>query len=133
MAGAAASIVLAFPFFWLMNTGSTPWVFVAVILAYSIAVGAQYGVEPAFFSELFGTNVRYTGISIGYQVTAVFAGGLAPFIASTLVAWTGGDPWPVALYVAVASVISLVSAYLATETFQSDLADLSAKNLTPIE
>ena len=74
----------------------------------------------AFFSELFGTNVRYSGVSLGYQLAAVFAGGLAPFIATALLAWAGSY-WPVALYVMAAGLISFVSVYLATESFREDL------------
>ena len=50
----------------------------------------MFATQPAFFSELFGTNVRYSGVSLGYQLTAVFAGGLAPFVATALLVWAGG-------------------------------------------
>jgi MFS transporter, MHS family, shikimate and dehydroshikimate transport protein len=90
------------------------------VLAYAVGNGAMFATQPAFFSELFGTNVRYSGVSLGYQLSAVFAGGLAPFIATVLLAWAGSY-WPVALYVMAAGLISFVSVYLATESFREDL------------
>jgi MHS family shikimate/dehydroshikimate transporter-like MFS transporter len=59
---------------------------------------------------------------LGYQVSAVFAGGLAPFIATALLAWAGSY-WPVALYIMAVSLISFVSVYLATETFRGELTE----------
>ena len=44
----------------------------------------MYGPQAAFFSELFGTKVRYSGVSIGYQLASILAGGLAPLIAVEL-------------------------------------------------
>jgi MHS family shikimate/dehydroshikimate transporter-like MFS transporter len=55
-------------------------------------------------------------------MSAVFAGGLAPFIATALLAWAGGY-WPVALYVMAAGLISFISVYLATESFREDLTE----------
>ncbi|AOS63395.1 MFS transporter [Actinoalloteichus hymeniacidonis] len=132
LGGAIGSVLVSFPFFWLFDTGSTPLIYLAIIVAYSLAVGAQYGVQPAFFAELFGTRVRYTGISIGYQITAVFAGGLAPFIATALLAASGGAAWPVALYMVLASLISVIAAFLAAETHRSDItADPEAAGAEP--
>jgi MHS family shikimate/dehydroshikimate transporter-like MFS transporter len=62
------------------------------------------------------------GISIGYQLAAVFAGGLAPFIATALFA-AADSYWPVALQIVVAGLVSLVSVVLATETFRAEIAD----------
>jgi MFS transporter, MHS family, shikimate and dehydroshikimate transport protein len=59
-------------------------------------------------------------------LTAVFAGGLAPFIATALLAWAGSY-WPVALYVMAAGLISFVSVYLATESFREDLTEELAR------
>ncbi len=76
----------------------------------------MYGPQAAFFSELFGANVRYTGASLGYQITAIFAGGLAPFIATALLAQFNNASWPIALYIVGMAVITLVCTYLAGET-----------------
>ena len=81
----------------------------------------MYGPQAAFFSELFGTRVRYSGASLGYQLASPLAGGLAPLIATALLEWSGGHPWPVALYLCVMAVITLVCVWLAEETHRKDL------------
>ena len=60
------SILFAFPFFWLLNTGAAPLIWLAIILGFNIGHDAMYGPQAAFFSELFGTRVRYSGASLGY-------------------------------------------------------------------
>jgi MHS family shikimate/dehydroshikimate transporter-like MFS transporter len=89
---------LRLPFFWLLNTETPILIRLAIVLAYAVGNGAMFATQPALFSELFGTNIRYSGVSLGYQTSPVFAGGLAPFIATAMLAWAG---WycPVALYV----------------------------------
>ncbi|MEY4940662.1 MAG: hypothetical protein RIQ93_2397, partial [Verrucomicrobiota bacterium] len=97
LGGALFLLAMAFPFFWLVDTRNTVWVWMAIV-AGMIGHAAMYGPQAAFFSELFGTRTRYTGASLGYQLAAPFAGGLAPLIASALLEWSGGKPWPIALY-----------------------------------
>ncbi len=126
MFGAGLLVLLAFPFFWLLDTGVAVVIWLAIVLGFAVGNGAMFATQPAFFSELFGTNVRYSGVSLGYQVSAVFAGGLAPFIATALLAWAGSY-WPVALYIMVVSLVSFVSVYLATETFRGELTQESAR------
>ena len=123
MWGAGFLVLLAFPFFWLLDTEVAVLVWLAIVLGFAVGNGAMFATQPAFFSELFGTSVRYSGVSLGYQVSVVFAGGLAPFIATVLIAWSGGNPWPVALYVMALALISLISVYLATETFRGELTE----------
>ncbi len=126
MFGAGFLVLLAFPFFWLLDTGVAVVIWLAIVLGFAVGNGAMFATQPAFFSELFGTNVRYSGVSLGYQVSAVFAGGLAPFIATALLAWAGSY-WPVALYIMAVSLVSFVSVYLATETFRGGLTEESAR------
>jgi metabolite-proton symporter len=122
IAGAAALAAFAFPFFWLADTGNVLLVGVAMTTGL-IIVAAMYGPQAAFFSELFGTEVRYTGASIGYQLASPLAGGVAPIISLALLEWTGGKSWGVSLYLIVLSVITLVSVWLAAETHRSHLGD----------
>jgi MFS transporter, MHS family, shikimate and dehydroshikimate transport protein len=126
MFGAGFLVLLAFPFFWLLDTGVAALIWLAIVLGFAVGNGAMFATQPAFFSELFGTNVRYSGVSLGYQMSAVFAGGLAPFIATALLAWAGSY-WPVALYIMAVSLISFVSVYLATETFRGALTEELAR------
>jgi MFS transporter, MHS family, shikimate and dehydroshikimate transport protein len=124
LAGAAFVGLMAFPVFWLIDTRSP--VLIAVALAIGIGgIGIMYGPQAAFFSELFGANVRYSGASLGYQITAIFAGGLAPFIATALLAQFNNASWPIALYVIVMAVITLVCTYLAGETRPAATAEFA--------
>jgi MFS transporter, MHS family, shikimate and dehydroshikimate transport protein len=123
MGGAGTSLLFAFPFFWLVDTKNTLLIWVALVVALPIFHAAMYGPQAAFFSELFGTRVRYSGASIGYQLASVFAGGLAPLIAAALLASQGGKPWLVALYMMALALISFVSVYLATETYRSEISE----------
>jgi len=75
----------------------------------------MYGPQASFFSELFGTRVRYSGASLGYQLASVIAGGLSPLIATNLLKRTGAS-WPIALFVVGMAVVTTVSVFLAAET-----------------
>ncbi len=121
MVGAALTGLLAFPFFWLVDTGTAWGMIAATVLGLGVAHAAMYGPQAAFFSELFGTSVRCTGASLGYQLASPLAGGLAPLIASWLLLQTHGQPWPVALYLVGACLLTLLSVFLAAETSRSDL------------
>ncbi|BBL79701.1 MFS transporter [Rubrobacter xylanophilus] len=120
MWGAAFSLLMAFPFFWLLNTGIAPLVWVAIVLGVCVGHNAMYGPQAAFFSELFGTRVRYSGASLGYQLASVLAGGLSPFIAVALLAAFGYVA--VALYMIGMCLITIVSVVLATETFREEIS-----------
>jgi MFS family permease len=120
LAGALGLAIYALPFFWLVDLGSG-WSITLAIMLGMIVHAAMYAPQAAFFSELFGTDVRYTGASIGYQMASPLAGGLAPLIATALLQWSGGQPWPVAVYMMVLAAITLVSVWLAAETHRADL------------
>jgi metabolite-proton symporter len=122
LGGAAALAAFAFPFFWLVKTADTTWIAVAVVIGL-IVQAAMYAPQAAFLSELFGTDVRYTGASIGYQLASPLAGGLAPLISIWLLELSGGRPWPVAVYMIALSAITLVSVWLAAETHRAPLGD----------
>jgi metabolite-proton symporter len=115
LGGAVFLALFAFQFFTMLGTRDPVMVGLAVVIGL-IGHAAMFGPQAAFFSELFGTRVRYSGASLGYQLAAPFAGGLAPLIATTLLTWSGGDPWPVAVYLIVMAAITVVSVGLAEET-----------------
>jgi MFS family permease len=120
--GAVFLLVLAFPFFWLVETRSAGAVWLAIGLGL-IGHAAMYGPQAAFFSELFGTRTRYTGASLGYQLAAPFAGGIAPLIASALLNWSGNETWPVSLYLVGMATVTIICVRLASETHRHDLAE----------
>ena len=126
LAGAIGLALFSFPFFWLVNTGNA-WIIGLAIMIGLVVQSAMYAPQAAFFSELFGTEVRYTGASIGYHLASPLAGGLAPLICMALIDWSGGKPWPVALYMIGLSAITIVSVWLAEETHRAHLGERDAK------
>jgi MHS family shikimate/dehydroshikimate transporter-like MFS transporter len=123
LAGAVFMVVFAFPFFWLIETQQTLLIWLSIVLAL-VGHSLMYGPQAAFFSELFGTRVRYSGASIGYQLASPLAGGIAPLIAAALVKWSDGASWPVSVYMMMAAAVTLVSIILATETAHTDISDV---------
>jgi MHS family shikimate/dehydroshikimate transporter-like MFS transporter len=122
LGGALALAAFAFPFFWMIDTASTTWIGLAIAIAL-IAQSAMYAPQAAFFSELFGTDVRYTGASIGYQLASPLAGGLAPLICVSLLQWANGRTRGIAVYLITLSAITFVSVWLAAETHRTRLGD----------
>ncbi|MGC5022455.1 MFS transporter [Micromonospora sp. DT47] len=119
--GAGGVLVWAFLFFVLVDTRSFGAI-TAAITGGLIFHAAMYGPQAAFFSELFGTGVRYSGASIGYQLASVFAGSLAPIIAVALLAEFNSTV-PISLYVAAMAVITIAALIASRETVRADLAD----------
>jgi hypothetical protein len=101
---------------------TTAWVWGAIVIG-MIGHAAMYGPQAAFLSELFGTRVRYTGASLGYQLAAPLSGGLAPLVATALLVWSGGDPWPVGVYLVGMALVTILSMLLAAETRCRELGD----------
>ncbi len=124
LAGAVALAFFAFPLFWMVDTADTTMIWMAIAMALIIH-SAMYAPQAAFFTELFGTEVRFSGASIGYQLAAPLAGGVAPLIATALIEWSGGRPWPVALYMITLAAVTIVSVWLAAETHRADLDTLN--------
>jgi MHS family shikimate/dehydroshikimate transporter-like MFS transporter len=118
LAGAVLSLLYAFPFFWLLGRGPG-FVALAIVLGLNVGQDMMYGPQAAYFSELFATRVRYSGASLVYQLTSVFSGGLAPFIATLLLAWQG--PYAVAGYMAASCALSVVATLFAPETHRRKL------------
>lgn len=124
LGGAVLMAIVAFPAFWLVDM-KLPWGIILGVCLGQFALSMMYGPQAAFFSELFGANVRYSGASLGYQAASVVAGGLAPTIATTLLLWSGNASWTIALYIIVMSAITFVSVYLAGETRSATAAAAS--------
>jgi MFS family permease len=123
IAGIVLILVLAFPIYALVDTKNPGLIMLAICL-YNLPSAVAYGTLAAMFSELFGANVRYSGASLGYQGAAIFAGGLAPLVATLLLKLSGGASWILGLYLSVMATISLVSICLIAETRHVDLSDV---------
>ncbi|GAA4097297.1 MFS transporter [Nonomuraea soli] len=123
--GAVGVGLWSFAFFPLIDSKN----FAAVTLAVTVGLilhGAMYGPQAAYFSELFGTKVRYSGVSVGYQLASIVAGGLAPTIALALLEGFG-SPLAVSLYVAAGALLTAVTVAVSRETRGRDLRSLDEK------
>jgi metabolite-proton symporter len=120
MLGAILTGVWAFALFPLIDTGSF-WLIVLGLSGGLMFLGMMYGPQAAFFTELFSTEVRYSGASLGYQTGAILGGAFAPTIATIL--WTEYSIVWVSVYIAIASVLSLISVLMLTETYKTSLDD----------
>ena len=125
LAGGAFLLVTAFPFFWLLDRGPA-FVPLAMIMVMNIGHDMMYGPMAATLSELFGTRVRYSGASLVYQLTSVASGGLAPFIATLLLATYGVNA--VATYVAASCALTVFATLFLPETHRVALDSVTTKS-----
>ena len=109
----ACVVLLAYPYFWLVNTGHSASIWLAMG-SLQFTIGALYAVTGVLLAELFETRVRYSGMSFGYQMAGLLAAP-APLICTALVHWAGGDSWPVATYLAAIAFVSFISAYFVSK------------------
>lgn len=107
--GAAAMALFAFPYFWLLQQGSLPLLLLATVIGLGVIWAPITAVLGTMFSEIFRSNVRYTGITLGYQIGAALAGGTAPLVATALLNAYDNSYVPVALYIILAALISLAA------------------------
>lgn len=129
--GAILAATWGFFAFPMMNTGSYLLIMAAVILGLMIHA-LMYAPQPAIMAEMFPTRMRYSGVSLGYQVTSIVAGSLAPAIATWLLDMFG--TWvPIALYLAGAAAVTLVAAWFTRETKGIDLHTLDAADREQLE
>ena len=113
LAGAAAMGAYAFVYFELLATRSALWLNLATVIGLGLLWAPITAVLGTLFSEIFTTGVRYTGITLGYQMGAALAGGTAPLIATALLARYHGSSMPLSLYILATSIVSFVAVTLA--------------------
>ena len=121
-AGAFGSAIFIFLFFPMLASGGSGLIILAIVIGL-VLHATMYAPQAAFITELFPTRIRYSGVSIAYQLTAIVGGSLAPIIAL----WLYKDlhsSVPVSVYVAVACAISGISALLANETKGIELSEI---------
>jgi len=119
--GAVLSAALAFPVFWLLDTRDPTIVVLTLVVVMSLTHGLMFGPQAAYMPELFGTRTRYSGASLGCQVSAALSGGFAPIIAAGLLAWSGAT-WPISLYLIGLAAVTLVAVAASRETAELDIA-----------
>jgi MFS family permease len=149
LVGCVLMAAFAFPYFLLMNSGSTVVFTLAVILSVALCHAWVYGPQAALIAERFGTRSRYSGASLGYQLAAPFAGGLAPIIAVLLlngrsslsalglngvIINIGSGSWQaVSIYMIVLAIISFASVLGLKELYRADISSVEAYKITEQE
>jgi MHS family shikimate/dehydroshikimate transporter-like MFS transporter len=120
--GTIFTVCFAFPLFWLLSTKDPQIVILTVVVALSFGHGAMFALESAYFPELFGARVRYSGASFGFQLSAALGGGLSPIIATALAGYLGGTAGVSMMLILFAS-ITFIATLFATETKSESLLD----------
>lgn len=118
--GAAVALVTAFPVFALLDSKNMIFIWLAILIGWTLGACTMFGPEAALFAELFPARVRYTGMSVVYQIGVLPSGAIAPALSIWLVSRFGGS-WPVAVYVMIAAAIALISIAFAKETAKKDI------------
>ncbi|WP_294904512.1 MFS transporter [Tatumella sp. UBA2305] len=116
LAGSILALLYAYPFFLLLDTKQPGLVILALILANGVILGLLEGAQPAFISELFPANIRYSGIGLGREISSVIGAGLAPLIATSLLA-TFNSAIPIAIYLGFMVLVTVITTLLAPETY----------------
>ncbi|MEJ9230407.1 MHS family MFS transporter [Peribacillus butanolivorans] len=107
--GTIGMALFAFPYFWLLQQKSVLLLIVATVIGLGVIWAPITAVLGTMFSEIFDARIRYTGITLGYQIGAALAGGTAPLVATALLNRFNNSYVPVAIYIIFASVLSLVA------------------------
>jgi MHS family shikimate/dehydroshikimate transporter-like MFS transporter len=107
IAGTVFGILFAFPLFPLLETRDPTIVLITIVAGVTLAQGIVFSLHASFMPELFSTQVRYSGISLGFQIGAAIGGGLTPVIAAAVVGWSGGQTWPVSLFLVMLGMLTL--------------------------
>lgn len=123
MLGCLFLIAFALPFYALLETRDPAWITLAIVLGLGFGHALLYSVQASLIPELFGTRVRNTGASIGYQLAAPIAGGTAPLIATWLQYRYADQYWPLGAYIIAMSILSLVCVYWLAETSRKNISE----------
>jgi MFS family permease len=118
--GAVVTGVFGFIYFAMVDTGSLPIIFVAIILSL-VPHDMMYGPQAALIAENFTGRLRYSGASLGYQLASVIAGGPAPLIAAWLFG-TYHSATAIAAYIAICAIISVIATVLMTDYTGKDIS-----------
>jgi MFS transporter, MHS family, shikimate and dehydroshikimate transport protein len=128
MIGAAAYLYL---FFGLLETRSSATIILAIVLAVGLIHPFMFAMQSSFYLELFPTGVRFSGVSIGKQLGIVLGGGLAPMIATALLARNNGNASVIPVYYSLVCVITFLVLLVTRETKSVDLTNVDGLDRTP--
>lgn len=119
--GTVAMALFAFPYFWMLQQGSVALLIIATVIGLGIIWAPITAVLGTMFSEIFDAKIRYTGISLGYQIGAALAGGTAPLVATALLVRFDNSYIPVAIYIIFTALISLVAIWAVKDRSRQQL------------
>jgi metabolite-proton symporter len=122
--GGACIIATTVPIFLLIQTAQTWGIIAGIVLFMGLGHGLVYAPQPALYCELFPTAVRYTGISVGYQLAAVLLSSFTPALASALVVVSGGALWPIMVFAIVTTGIAMTAVRLAPDRRHLELDEI---------
>ena len=130
--GGACIIVTTVPILLLIQTGQTWAIIAGVVLFMGLGHGLVYAPQPALYCELFPTAVRYTGISVGYQMAAVLLSSFTPALAAALVVFSGGALWPIMIFAIVTTGIAMVAVRMAPDRRDVELDRIGMPDLPSV-
>lgn len=114
--GIIAEALFAFPLFWLLDTREFPFALLGYLLLMT-AFAANYGPIATFLAEMFGTEVRYSGLSVSYMLSGLLGSAATPIVTTALLSATGRGS-SVAWYMIGSAAISAIALLLLAETFR---------------
>ena len=121
MLGAALTGLYGFAYFAMLDTKATTLVAVAIVLSL-VPHDMMYGPQAALIAESFPARLRYSGASLGYQLSSLIAGGPAPLIASSLVS-RYHSATPIAIFIFACAIITLIATALLKDNTNKDISD----------
>jgi MFS family permease len=119
--GAVLTGLFGFAYFALLNTAVPGLIFIAIVLSF-VPHDLMYGPQAALIAECFTPRLRYSGSSIGYQLSSVISGGPAPLIATALLAATGSG-YMIALYILFCAVVSIIATAMMPDYTNKDISE----------
>ena len=119
--GAVATGIFGFIYFAMLNTTVPVWIFLGIVLSF-VPHDLMYGPQAALIAECFTPRLRYSGASIGYQLSSVISGGPAPLIATALLA-TYGSGYVIALYILFCAIVSIVATAMLPDYTNRDISE----------
>lgn len=119
LVGAVLMGIWGFPMFMLIDTGNGVLITLSLMVGFTIHA-VMFGPQAALFAEMFPADVRFSGASLGFQLASIFAGGIAPMVMTSLIAWTGSS-MSISFYILAMAVVTFISVFTIRERFQVDL------------
>ncbi|MCH6468416.1 MFS transporter [Sinomonas terrae] len=124
VASAISIAVFIWPFFWFLDHGSLALLPIVLLLPMNVLHDAIYGPQAAWFAEQFPVDLRYSGVSFGYQAGTVLSGGITPFVAAALLEAGGGQPWLICGFFVLLAALSTVAALAAKDPVRTARKEL---------